>query len=227
MNKIQAISLFLFFSCAVQLAFSQDGPKVVVFNQQNDEDQWASSTRLVKLSLLEIASGDISLYYEKVLAEKVSAEVGIGMTMDDYLGSTIFDDQFGQVSNDVQQLIGYSFGAGLRYYPFRASDEFYFAPEFKHRFYHTLYNLNNGGPTPLSFEETKTSTNARISVGYVYWFDDNIFVDFYGGVGLNMNKFKEYEAVFDQTTFEYTYVERITQRPMPWLTLGLKFGFGF
>lgn len=227
MNKIQAISLSLCFSWSIQLVVSQEGPKVVVFNQQEEEDKWTSPKNLVKLSLLEITSGDISLYYERGLAEKVSVEAGIGMTMDDYLGSAIFDDQFGEVSNDVQQLIGYSFGAGLRYYPYKASDEFYFAPEFKHRFYHTLYNLYNGGITPLSFEETKTVTNARISVGYVYWFDDNIFIDFYGGVGLNLYKLKEYEAVYDETTFEYIYVERTTRQPRPWLTLGVKFGFGF
>ena len=206
---------------------AQEVPKVVVFNQSTEEDKWMTPHNILKLSLLEMFAGDISMYYERVLGENIAAEVGVGMTIDDYLGSAIFDDEFGAVSDDVQQLIGHSFGAGFRYYPYAASDEFYFGPEFKYRFYHTLYNVYDGTASPQSFEEQKRVISARMTVGYNLWLDDNIDMDFYAGIGLNVYKLREYEAVYDQNTGIYAYQERNISRPRPWLTLGLKFGFGF
>jgi hypothetical protein len=219
-------SLMLVMLCFNSL-FAQDGPKVVVFNQSSDEDQTVMTAKnLFKLSLLEAFSGDISLYYERVLSENAAVELGIGATIDDYLGSIVYaDDPYTTSIDGSTSLIGRSFALGFRYYPFKASDEFYFAPEFKYRFYHSQTNYGSVS-APNLLESSKNFTNFRISVGYVYYFDDNIFIDYYAGVGLANFHYRGYNSVYDGNTGLTNYVAFDQTRPRPWLSLGVKFGFG-
>ena len=224
--------LFLIISSEL---FSQDGPKVVVFNtSENAKDSEPSYyNNLIKLSILEAFSGDIAFYYERIIKPNMSAEVGLGLTVSDYL--TIMLDNLEETANNLASdrtaKIGTSFALGFRYYPFKASEEFYFAPEFKFRYYHntfTPYNTTTLLPlysSPLL--ESKTSSNMRITVGYMYFIDKNIFVDMYGGLGLNNVKRKSYSSVYNQTTDAFDYQFSNDNSIKPRLTLGLKFGFVF
>lgn len=223
MRELIASTLIIFSSF---LSLSQEGPKVVVFNESEQTEPEITAFNLIKISLLEAMSGDISLYYERVLSQNTSAEFGLGFTIDDYFGSIIFDDGNSSFYDTRTPLIGYSFGLGFRYYPFIAGDEFYFAPEIKYRFYHSEEIIGTG-IDQQTLEESKTFFNGRITAGYNLYFDDKIFMDFYAGIGLAMFNYKEYEAVYNDQTFEYDYLLRETKIPRPWLTLGVKFGFGF
>ena len=228
MKQIYLTALFLII---INSVFCQDGPKVVVFNQSSSEEPLRTPPNLFKVSLFEILAGDISLYYERVLSERLSAEVGLGMTIDDYFAgifsNSIYDDFY--FDDDRTALMGYSFGLGLRYYPYSASDEFYFAPEFKYRYYHSEVNYpytNNMGQVDyFTDENSKDFMNFRISVGYVYFFDDNIFVDYFAGIGVAKFKYTYYSSVYDPNTDSFDYTQITDGRISPRLTLGLKFGF--
>ena len=91
MKKI--VLLFALLVSVCQIAYSQDEPKVVVFNQSEKMEVNNTAKNLVKLSLLEPFTGDISLYYERGLGKNISAEFGLGMTIDDYMGSVLFEDE--------------------------------------------------------------------------------------------------------------------------------------
>ena len=223
MNRVLA-ALIIAFQCFT--SFSQDGPKVVVFNQSEQDEVTNTVQNLFKISVLEPLSGDISLYYERVLGANISAEAGVGFTIDDYFGSILFEDEFSTVYDDRTPLIGHSFALGFRYYPFIAADEIYFAPEFKYRYYHSEQVVSPGTTAMQTNHEYKKMSNFRITVGYNYFFDDNVFIDFYGGVGLAMFKYGGYNSVYDSQTDMYTYQFSEVKRPRPWLTLGIKFGFG-
>lgn len=206
------------------IGFSQEGPKVVVFNSSTVEEKSIDRYNMFKISVLEPFSGDISFYYERIINQNISAEIGLGFTIDDYI-SLYFNDDFNN-SSDRTPLIGPSFGAGLRYYPYLAGDEFYFAPEFKYRYYHSIYE-NTGTIPAISYEESKSMTNFRITVGYLHLIDDRIFIDYYAGIGIAMIKTSEYEAIYNSNTgiYDYAIVDRRT--PKPRLTLGIKFGLTF
>ena len=212
--------------CTFGALYGQEGPKVVVFNESEQTEPEVTANNMVKISLLEPLSGDISLYYERVLGQNVSGELGLGFTIDDYFGSIIFDNGNSSFYDTRTPLIGYSFALGFRYYPFVAGDEFYFAPEIKYRYYHSQ-EIVGIGIDQQTLEESKTMFNGRITAGYNLFFDDKIFMDFYAGIGLAVFNYKEYEAIYNDVTFDYEYLLRETKRPSPWLTLGIKFGFGF
>ncbi len=222
MKKI--VLLFALLVSVCQIAYSQDEPKVVVFNQSEKMEVNNTAKNLVKLSLLEPFTGDISLYYERVLGKNISAEFGLGMTIDDYMGSVLFEDEGFFVDDTKTSLLGYSFGLGFRYYPYAASDEFYFAPEFKYRYYHSEFG---GSPFSAPIEESKSRANFRISVGYVYFFDDKIFIDYFGGVGVAANKYSRYTDVYNPNTGQTEFAIVDSKRLRPWLTLGVKIGFAF
>lgn len=222
------LTLFSFILTLCIKVYAQDGPKIVVFNAPETEEEKTFDTKnLIKLSLLEAFSGDIAFYYERVLQKNLSAEIGIGVTLNDYL--SIIMDNLDYETTDRTALLGSSFALGLRYYPFMASDEFYFSPEFKHRYYHSTYNpyssSTNNTFDPL--EEKKNVTNFRINVGYVYFFDKNIFIDYYAGIGIASIKETYYKSVYDQTTTLYDYQKVNTVNLRPRLNLGVKFGFTF
>lgn len=210
------------------VALAQEGPKVVVFNSSaNNEKPVVERYNMFKLSLLEPFSGDISFYYERILNQNVSVEVGFGFTMYDYLSLALVDD-FSSTSSDRTSLIGSSFAAGIRYYPFLAGDEFYFAPEFKYRYYHSTFNTVPFGNEPVqTFEETRSMSNFRITVGYVYLFDDRIFIDYFAGIGIAMIKTSTYVPNYDDVSGLYTYNLEEKRTPRPRLTLGIKFGLNF
>lgn len=221
MKKIIFTAFFMVFGTS---CFAQDGPKVVVFNSPEEtEREPVNYQNLFKLSPLEAFSGDISFYYERIFRENVSGEVGIGLTTSDYL--SIFTDDI-NISDRVSK-IGNSFGLGLRYYPFRASEDFYFAPELKYRYYHNSF-IPEGYENSQFLDEKKSITNFRITFGYVYFFDDKIFVDYFGGLGLASVKETSYgDPIYDGNTQTYSYELSTTNQVKAKLTLGLKFGFVF
>jgi hypothetical protein len=223
MKKIVA-SIILVISTTIN---AQEGPKVVVFNSSTSEEKsTVERYNMFKISLLEPFSGDISFYYERVFTQNISGEIGLGFTIDDYL-SLAFADAF-ESSDERTPLIGTSFGAGLRYYPFLAGDEFYFAPEFKYRYYHSTISTYETTSAPsVQLEESKSMSNFRITVGYVYLFDDRIFIDYFAGIGIAMIKTAEYNIEYDSVTGEYDYNLVEKRVPKPRLTLGIKFGLNF
>lgn len=211
----------LFFA---NLALAQ--PKVVVFNGSNDTEKPVTDYRnLVKISALEIFSGDISFYYERVMSENFSMELGLGFTIDDYLDG-LFDDSFDNNNDDRISRIGVSTAIGFRYYPFLAAEEVYFAPELKYRYYHNDYNVGTD-EEPSILKETKTLVNPRVTVGYVYFFDDKIFVDMFAGIGIGFQNRSDVSSVFDNINDEFIYSLTETNGPTPRLSLGVKFGFTF
>lgn len=204
--------------------FAQDGPKVVVFNAPEEtEREPVEYQNLLKISPLEAFSGDISFYYERIFKENLSGEIGIGLTTSDYL-SILTDDIL--YSSDRVSKIGNSFGLALRYYPLRASEDFYFAPEFKFRYYHNSFQPED--QTIQFLDEKKTISNFRITVGYVYFFDDKIFIDYFGGLGLASVKETYYgDPIYNGNTQTYSYDLTTTNQVKAKLTLGIKFGFVF
>ena len=207
--------------------YGQDGPKVVVFNStESKAPEYLSKYNLIKFNVFEAFSGDFSLYYERILNKNFSAEVGLGVTLYDYFSSLI-NSNF-EIDNDVYEpLLGVSFSLGGRYYPFRAADEFYVGPEFKYKYYHNNYNYTDYLGQNASLEEFRTIVLPRLTFGYVYFFDDNIFIDYSAGFGIGKITTGSVESVYDISTGATNYILDEQSRLVPRFHMGLKVGLAF
>ncbi|MBI3134617.1 MAG: DUF3575 domain-containing protein [Bacteroidetes bacterium] len=218
--KKMLLAGFFFLTLA---SFAQDGPKVVVFNSsESKEPEYWSKYNLVKFNVFEAFAGDFGLYYERILNKNFSAEIGLGTTLSNY-ASMIWNDNFVINDESVEPLMGFSMLLGGRYYPFRAADEFYVAPEFKFKYYHNnkLYTDLMGMDQQL--EESTKIGMGRLTFGYVYFFDDNIFVDYSAGFGIG--KITTNSLDYDTTTGEPYAHEKSTMAPR--FHMGLKVGVAF
>ncbi len=211
--------------------YSQDEPKVVVFNSSKSERKSSGVTNLLKFGMLEPFSGSFSVYYERVLTEKISAEIGLGLTINDYLNVALndLDDLFGG-SNGSQARLGQAFSLGVRYFPGLIPEDFYVAPEFRFKRYVSTQSYTEDG-IDKTFNESKVLSVGRVTFGYQYLVMDNIFWDFYGGFGIAQVSQKELsvENIYDPETglSETVYGPSESTGLVPKLHIGIKLGIGF
>jgi hypothetical protein len=202
--------------------FSQENPRVIVFNSPESNTITKKDTypNLLKISVIEAMAGDLSFYYERILAKNLSGEIGLGLTTKGLFSTDIQDP-----NTDIfrQSKTGISFGFGMRYYPFRAVEDYYFAPELKYRFSQNTYTPN----LTDNFQESKSMLNVRMTFGYVFFIDDRIFLDLFASLGIASIKEIDYINVFNNETFQDEPVERITKSPSVRFSIGLKFGLNF
>ena len=221
-------SLFLLLVLLITLsAFTQDEPKVVVFNSSKSTREATDFKNLIKFGMLEPFSGSFSLYYERVLTDKFSAEIGLGLTIKDYL-SIAFNDignLFSETSDEAR--LGPSFALGLRYYPSYIPEDFYVAAEFRYKRYLNDRSYNDG-VGDLIMTETNSSAIGRITFGYQFKVLENVFWDFYGGFGIGKVKQStlDIENVYDPATGEYynVYSTEKYEGLKPKLHIGIKLG---
>lgn len=205
---------------------AQDGPKVVVFNStESKEPAYWSKYNLVKFNVFEAFSGDFSFYYERILNKNFSAEVGMGPTLSNYV-SMLWNSNTNLSDDTYLAKMGFSFMLGARYYPFRAADEFYFAPEFKYKMYHNDRTYTDLLGADQRMEESWKMGMGRISFGYVYFFDDNIFIDFSAGFGIGKVTEKQLAWEINDQGFNEP-VEDVSSTLVPRFHTGLKIGVAF
>lgn len=209
---------------------AQDGPKVVVFNSPKVERVQSDVQNVLKFSVLEAFSGDFSFYYERILGEKISAEVGLGITLSDYITS-LYNSDINVFDNSYEALFGASFSLGFRYYPLFAPEEFYVSPEFKFKSYNNNRTYDDGLGNINVGKEKRTVSVGRITFGYHFLVENNIFIDFYGGFGIGkiyQNEYKyisQTDPITGVSTGSYDYIEG--SRLAPRIHLGLKVGIAF
>tara|TARA_B110000046_G_C13021939_1_gene411723 strand:+ start:2592 stop:3275 length:684 start_codon:yes stop_codon:yes gene_type:complete len=227
MKKILIVALVSLYGLNL---YSQDGPKVVVFNSSKSERVSSNVTNILKFGMLEPFSGSFSLYYERVFTEKLSAEVGLGLTINDYLNVAINDLDGLFNSGGNQARLGQAFSLGLRYYPGLIPEDFFVAPEFRFKRYLSSESYIEDG-IEKTFDESKVLAVGRITFGYHYLVQDNIFWDFYGGFGIAQVKQKELsiDNIYDPETglFETVYGPEESIGLVPKLHIGIKLGIGF
>ena len=217
--------LIITFTLLYSLAIAQ--PRVVTFeSEQNEEKGTGTEVNVLKVSLFELASGDFPFYYERVLTNKISAEVSAGVTFGDYYGSIFSNSEISPLESSVDAKYGFSLSAGLRFYPIEALEDFYISPEFKFRKYNWSREIDyfsdspNGGVIYETIDESRTYAMPRITLGYSYFYDYNIIVDWHFGVGMNTPT----ETIFN---FDEHVVLKDKQNTRPRIHFGLKIGYLF
>lgn len=185
----------------------------------------------IKLNPLLILSGDMPLYIEQKIVDKVTFEVSGGMTYDNF--TTLFDLDHYPEEITRRNEMGYSFSGGLRYYPsesYATMEGYYFAPEFRRRVYNsTITGVQ--GITINPVKHSRTVTDMKLIFGYTDYFEDHIFFDAYIGVGMRDKNYRNLVRaganLYNGQTFEQTYEIWNDNIAKPVFALGFKLGFSF
>lgn len=181
----------------------------------------------VKLSLISVFAGDLSLHVEQRIGKHFSAEIGVGRTW-----NNIVQQYFDLFTKDVIEQpakygFGWSFKGQLRYFPMkeeRAIIGSYIALEFGERNHVLQFDYQSGA----SASAQVSTTNERMSHGaFLIGVTENgdkhghYLFDFHIGIGLR------------QTTWFDTISQFILSPDFksisfsPVILLGLKLGFGW
>ena len=202
---------------------------------QDESPTAIDSKNHIKINPALAFSGDIPLYYERVINRKFSVEVGVGVTLRNYV-QDVFDlvDDIDPATRKTR--IGYSGRATLRYFP----DPYYPAPIGWYFFAQVQYKLFENWAKdcdPLTgksnsnlLPESKVLTDLRLGFGMQEMLaGERFIIDYYFGLGL---RFKETEILIceeQETNPTPKYISFIEKKPetLPNLALGLKLGFRF
>lgn len=163
----------------------------------------------VKVSVLPIFVGEVNFNYERILSKKLSAELGAGFVTNNYIKSFLTEQP---VVKSRQTVIGPSFAGLVKYYPFSLGDELYLCAEFKYRRYRANYNQDGQN---LIFKEYTQRIIPRVGVGYHYFLDEHMFIDFSGSLGLIFDKIYQFGDDRPSKTIKLNF------------GFGMKFGYAF
>ncbi|PWH81387.1 DUF3575 domain-containing protein [Brumimicrobium oceani] len=201
-------------------------PRVVTFGDEVEESEQRTydEKNIIKLNLGELFSSDFSLYYERQLTNKLTFEVGAGLTYNDFFGHLFSPSLYAPEAYAVDKKMGNSFAVGLRFYTSRTFDGFYIAPEYKYRKYHwsdEAQFIDTDANIPgLYLDESRVHSIARLSFGYALFYSNNIQFDFQTGIGLSSITEKIYNPYSGE--LETT---KVNFRPR--VNLGFKLGYAF
>jgi hypothetical protein len=182
-----------------------------------------------------ITRGEFLINYEIYLTGNLSAELGIGITYEDFLYETTYNQTSANfASNSAYGAASPSLGGegGLRYYPrgYNNMEGIFLEATLSYR----AYSFPNSNFTPISGKLVPGYDffDCQFKFGYVTtsWFNDFV-TEFYIGIGIRNATVRSYESVLIQSpNSPYGYEEYQPQTvhvtyPQP--LLGFKFGYAF
>lgn len=181
----------------------------------------------VKLSLVSIASGDLSFHYEQYLGHKFSIEAGIGRTWSNAL--TEYFDLFTKelIAPPDRYGFGWSFKGQVRYYPMkdeRGIKGSFVALEFGERNHVLEFDYRSGATGSANFGTTNYKLfQAAALMGITENGDSNRhwFYDFQIGFGLRKSSW------FDTISSFILSPDFKNISFSPVALIGLKLGFGW
>ncbi len=182
---------------------------VFFFTKSTNAQTFNLPSNYLKISVAPIFVGEVNFNYERLFKKKISSELGFGFVTDNYLKSFLSESI---TSKSGKTLIGPSVGGVFKYYPFSKGDELYLCAEFKYRRYRKLYSQDGGS---ITFYEYTQRMIPRVGVGYHYFMDEHLFIDFSGNLGLVFEKSRQYGNDLPINDIKLNF------------GIGLKFGYAF
>jgi len=198
-------------------------PKVTTYYAQDSEKEVeATAVDLIKINLISVFSGDIGINYERKLLNKIAAEAGVGVTVKNISREGLidfFEVEDASRSAKIKRTYkpGFSFTASVKYYPNDASKAFFFAPMFRYRHYNSEATIEAQRGV---FKEAITLSDFLLTVGYVDYIQNAIFLEYFAGVGIR-NRNQSLVSTTESGTIEPNKIIKMG----PLISLGLKIGF--
>ncbi|HQW05525.1 MAG: hypothetical protein IPH05_01660 [Flavobacteriales bacterium] len=187
---------------------------------------------VVKFNPLAFFRGEIPVYFERALSPRLSLEVGVGVTLRNYLVMAYAGDDADEFGAGTEIIPRPSFQAGFRYY---LVDDIepngsYVQTSFAHLNYTKDIRLKGptGAFTDDKLRDDRTYNDVRVLFGYQQLSSNsNWLFDVYGGVGYRDRLNVKVQERIDFTTDQFTYSVEESKDQTVAIFLGVKFGIGF
>jgi hypothetical protein len=228
MKKILFSLVFVLGILSPNFLLAQDNPVIKVEMDNGTPDPAINnvhSNHILKINPFAFGRGDIPIYYENNFSGRLSLEVGVGLTIKDFLRETYSDSsmiKFNYNTNEEAKL-GYSYRIGLRYYAASYGNEpegIYFGLNFRNQ----TYNSTLSSFRDITAQDEKLQVNNRdifLSLGYVYLIDENTYIDPFIGFGVRT---RSYDEVLSDGNGGYTIDNNSDMVPL--FILGFKLAIG-
>ena len=196
------------------------------------------SAASIKVNPLLFFRGDVPIYFETNLSTKFSIEIGVGLTVRDLLSTTElvagFEDVEDNIASDISHDLGFSTRVGIRFYASNygfQSEGVYFALEHRLQTYNSvLFSVDDDlaltpGSSGQTFSNlnkklTRVNNDFKLTLGYVEYFSDNVYIEGYAGFGIRKYKADRFQVESNPSVLTY-YIE---EDKIPLLALGAKIG---
>jgi len=220
------ILLFLpVFHCGILFGQSDDDPE----SELPIQDTLIAVRNAVKVDPVQVIFGDFRIYYERLISNHYSFEVGLGFTRRNYAAGW-FDYELDNLGDNVNIETGYSVSLAFRRY-FQDYEELhglYLSAAGNYRLYSKEITPidTTGSPAGMDFRDERYTLSLIFNIGYqALPLTSNVFADFYTGPAI---RFKNYDIVKTTSTNDPDayYVENLEEVVLGW-EVGIRIGFGF
>lgn len=231
---LRALPLVALLLCASQ-AFAQDPkPRVLLYKDRLAQqfDTVNVVKNVIKVNPLLFFRGEIPVYYERALTHKLSLEVGVGVTLRDYLGLSLIGDDADDFGAGTEIRPNPSYHIAARFYLGQDIEPqgWYVQPEFVHLAYtkDIREKAPDGGFTDVDYRDRRVYNDLRLLMGYqMLSFSSNWLFDMYAGIGLRNRNLIVVSETIDLTTQQYTYAVNERSDSVLGAYVGVKVGYGF
>lgn len=237
MSRSLLLPSFLLF---ISLAFAPcviaqgDKPKVVLYKDRlaAEFDTVKVMKNVIKANPLLFFRGEMPLYYERALSPNLSIELGVGLTLRNYLALSLVGDDADDFGAGTEIIPSLSLKAGIRFY-LEADLEpqgWYIQPEFGQITYAKDIRISDpaGGFTEERLRDRRTFNDIRLLGGYqLLSYSNNWVLDFYAGFALRVRDQLVVSETLDPSTRTFTYSQEQRNDMVPAVFLGFKVGLGF
>jgi hypothetical protein len=186
----------------------------------------------IKANPLLFFRGEVPIYFERALTHKLSLELGIGITLRDYLGLSFIGDDADDFGAGTEIRPNPSYHMAARFYLGQDLEPqgWYLQPGFSHLAYtkDIVERAPDGGFTDNTFRDRRIYNDMRLLLGYqMLGATSNWLFDVYGGLGYRDRNMKIVRETIDLTTQQFTYIEIEKNDRIFVPYIGVKVGVGF
>lgn len=203
--------------------------------KEHSKSQWDTVSVMkncVKLNPLLFFHGEIPIYFERAVSERISLEVGLGFTSRNHVSLVVNDDESDDFGAGVEIQPKLATHIALRYYFTDDLEPYgwYLSPEFATRTYTKIITEkdNSGALTNMLRNDERVFNDTKLLLGYqLLGGTNNWLFDMYGGFGLRNRDLKKVRENYDLVNETRTYTDEFIDDTIFAFYLGFKFGIGF
>jgi hypothetical protein len=182
---------------------------------------------VIKANPLLFFRGEIPLYYERAISPNVSLEVGLGVTLRNYIALSFVGDDADDFGAGTEIIANPSYHLAARFYFVHDLEPqgFYLQPGYSHLVYTKDIGVKDttGRFTGRQLRDERTFNDLRLMLGYQSLSTrSNWLFDVYGGVAL-----RDRSMTVVVVSDKYTYNVEERKDRVPAFFLGIRVGVGW
>jgi hypothetical protein len=187
---------------------------------------------VLKINPLLFFRGEIPLYYERAISPNVSLEVGLGVTLRNYMALSFTGDDADDFGAGTEIIANPSYHIAARFYFVHDLEPqgLYLQPGYSHLVYSKDIGvrLPDGSFSDEKYRDERTFNDLRLLLGYQSLsVRSNWLFDVYVGAAFRDRRMLVVEEMLNLVTDEYTYKVEERNDRVPAFFLGIRAGLGW